>query len=293
MLFQVSYMRHSHPGPLPLPSLPLPRPACLLRALPACVRAYQIEWLKSIGITDVASLLYKHPRILSYSPATLASKHHFLTDGDQWGLNIEEIEGFPQALTYSLTYLRSRVGFLKMSPGGKGGKPHRVLRTADYLFALKLCGRTVEEYQAFARAVAVLEGAAAPGDAPRTIAELAEEADSLARGMPQPEVSAGDKHYTQSLKQVAADEVLQGRIDAARAQVDAALSGRGGTPGAGGMGGGEGAAAAADGASTAEAEIAEIAEEADAWAVAPADAGAEGGAADDEKKRGDAEGGAA
>ena len=52
-----------------------------------------------------------------------------------------------EAGNYTKPTMRKRL-FESIKAGGKGGKPHRVLRTADYLFALKLCGRTVEEYQA-------------------------------------------------------------------------------------------------------------------------------------------------
>lgn len=216
-----------------------------------------MEWLKSIGVTDVAHLLYKHPRLLSSGADNLAAKHHFLTDPEQWALSASDIALFPQALTYSLTYLRSRAGFIKASPEAKGGKLHRVLRTADYLFATKICRRPVEEYQAFARAVAILESGSASGDAPRTLAELAEEANSMVDSMHRPEVAAGDKAWAQSLKRVARDEAQQGRVDAAKVMVEEALRGGQGARGGDGAAPSQPDAATPKGTTTAEAEMAE------------------------------------
>ena len=69
-----------------------------------------------------------------------------------WGRSLAEVEAFPQAIGYSLHFLRARAGFLQVHERDTHSL-HRLLRTADRLFATKLAKSTVEQYQAFARAV--------------------------------------------------------------------------------------------------------------------------------------------
>ena len=92
-----------------------------------------------MGFSDVGELLSRNPRLLSVSLDALQEKHAFLTS--EWGQTLEQLARFPQAYTYSLSYLRTRHGYLKVA--GREGRwhLHRALRTADYLFAKKLGAR--------------------------------------------------------------------------------------------------------------------------------------------------------
>ena len=102
----------------------------------------QVEWLKAIGVQDVPMMLYKHPRVLGSSLDLLREKHAFVVD--EWGRKPEEIEIFPQVLTYSLDYLRARAGFLLANGKADQHHLHRILRTADHLFANLSGGRTAQ-----------------------------------------------------------------------------------------------------------------------------------------------------
>ena len=125
-----------------------------------CVSS-QVEWLKSIGIEDIGYLLARHPHVLSASIPNLQAKHDFVTG--VWGRKVVELEIFPQAFTYSLHYLRGRAGYLHLKGIAEKGGLHRLLRTPDKLFATKLAGGTIEEYQAFALAVKYGGGGAEDG----------------------------------------------------------------------------------------------------------------------------------
>lgn len=220
------------------------RPFVPLRALsPLCS---QIDWLKSIGVGDAGAVVLKYPRVLAASAANLSAKYHFLTE--EWGRSAADIEAFPQALTYSLTFLRSRAGFLAASGKADAHNLHRICRYADSLFAKQLAKRPVEEYQAFARAISLIEGGMRPGDPPRSLAELAEEATGLIPSQLREEVVAADKFWARNLEQVARDDALQARVTAARSRVAAALQGEGVVDEPPEV-------AAVEGASTAEAEI--------------------------------------
>jgi hypothetical protein len=179
-------------------------------------------------------MIYKHPRILAVSVESLQAKHDFIVG--QWGRSVEEIEIFPQSLTYSLTYLRTRAGFLTAAGHGSSHHLHRILRTADYLFAKKLAGgRAVEEYQAFARAMA--EGSSAGGGSEGGEAASFEQlaSDTMAQ-VPDnrlAEVSAGDKHLAMRLGEMHRDQELSEAVESMRRAIDQFVQG------------GEGGAAAA------------------------------------------------
>ena len=73
-------------------------------------------------------MLVSHPLLLSFPLPVLQAKHAFLTEPSMWGRPLSELERFPQALTYSLHYLRARAGFLKLHGNLDKGKLHRLLR---------------------------------------------------------------------------------------------------------------------------------------------------------------------
>ena len=123
----------------------------LLLSVWARSRVRQVEWLREIGVEDVGYLLLRHPHVLSHSLANLQAKYDFVTK--VWGRQTKEVEVFPQVLTYSLHYLRARAGYLHANGKAADGGLHRLLRTADRLFAQKLAGGEIAAYQAFARAV--------------------------------------------------------------------------------------------------------------------------------------------
>lgn len=175
-------------------------------------------------------MLYKHPRVLGSSLDLLREKHAFVVD--EWGRKPEEIEIFPQVLTYSLDYLRARAGFLLANGKADQHHLHRILRTADHLFAKNLSGgRTAQEYQAFAAAIAgtstrAAEGsvaAGADGSPAKPLSELVEEAQS---GKWQALVSAGDKHLARRLAEVTQDMEQAQAIEDMRQTLDELL-GRG------------------------------------------------------------------
>ena len=85
----------------------------------------------AVCVEDVPSMLFRHPRVLGLSLEALRAKHAFITD--EWGRTVKEIEIFPQALTYSLDFLRARAGFLLAHGRADAHHLHRILRTADYL----------------------------------------------------------------------------------------------------------------------------------------------------------------
>lgn len=168
----------------------------------------KVEWLRSVGFSDVGELLSRNPRLLSVSLDALQEKHAFLTS--EWGQTLEQLARFPQAYTYSLSYLRTRHGYLKVA--GREGRwhLHRALRTADYLFAKKLAGRDVLEYQAYARAVVNGRAEASPDEMPDVDPgelELAEE------------VSAGLKNMKRRLEQTGRDEALHASVEETRQAV--------------------------------------------------------------------------
>lgn len=200
-------------------------------------------------------MLYKHPRLLGQSLDSLRRKHSFIVD--EWGRPAKEVEIFPQCLTYSLDYLRARAGFLIANGKADQHHLHRILRTADYLFARKLAGgRTAVEYQAFARAIkgqiaadqaqvvgvdgdvegdddvapddgeeapaAAAEGAAAAsGATARTLAEVAEEANEVAsRKKQQPWETAGDKHMAKRLAEMESDRKQADAVAGVRLAID-------------------------------------------------------------------------
>jgi len=111
----------------------------------------KVEWLKSVGVDNLGHMLTMHPHVLSASAASLQAKHDFLVN--VWGRPIQQIQTFPQALTYSLHYLRARAGYLKLKGKESDVGLHRALRTADHSFAVSIAKGSVEEYQALARAV--------------------------------------------------------------------------------------------------------------------------------------------
>ncbi|KOO29662.1 membrane associated acyltransferase, partial [Chrysochromulina tobinii] len=112
-------------------------PALLARDLEADLKP-KVAWLKSVGLTSVEHVIERNPRVLGSSLPTLQAKHAFLTT--VWKRSVSELEVFPQSLTYSLAYLRKRHGFLKLHGREGKGRLHRLLRTADVLFAKKLAG---------------------------------------------------------------------------------------------------------------------------------------------------------
>ena len=102
----------------------------------AAALSVQLEWFRSVGVADVGAMMVRHPAVLNRTLANLQAKHAFLAD--VWGRSVDELAAFPQAYTYSLHYLRARAGFLKLNDREAVGLI-RTLRTADYLFARKLC----------------------------------------------------------------------------------------------------------------------------------------------------------
>lgn len=169
----------------------------------------KVEWLQSVGVSSVGKFLYKHPRVLANSLSALEAKHTFLVD--TWARDVGEIEAFPQALTYSLEYLRTRHAFLiAAGVAADKYKLHRTLRSADYLFATKLARRGVDEYQAFARKADVL---------------LAEGGELSELGIPQMSlqeaVSAGAKAMARRQQQMDADAEIASRVQQLRRAVDA------------------------------------------------------------------------
>lgn len=108
----------------------------------------KVAWLTSVGFRNVGQALERNPRLLSAALPSLQAKHAFLTN--VWKREVAEIEVFPQSLTYSLAYLRKRQSFLQAcGKDPSAGKLHRLLRTADFLFAKRHAGRPVVEYQRF------------------------------------------------------------------------------------------------------------------------------------------------
>jgi len=172
-----------------------------------------VEWLRSLGMNHVGGVLERNPRLMGSALPTLQAKHAFIVD--VWKRSVSEIEVFPQVLTYSLPYLRKRHGFLRAVGREDRGKLHRVLRTADYLFARKIAGRTVEEYQRF--------------DAPELDGNEEGDAPSLDEVLPHAsafvEVSAADKFMEQRLATMARDQAKMQAIEHVRVAVQAFYTG--------------------------------------------------------------------
>lgn len=201
----------------------------------------KVEWLKSIGVEDVALMLYKHPRILGLSLETLRQKYSFIVD--EWGRPSKEVAIFPQCLTYSLDYLRARAGFLIANGKADQHHLHRILRTADYLFAKKLSGgRTAVEYQAFAHAIkgqvaadeatiVGVDGDAESDDdeaptesaagASRSLAEIAAGAsEEVGRKKELSWETAGDKHMARRLAEMQSDAKQAEAVAEVRRTID-------------------------------------------------------------------------
>jgi len=149
----------------------------------------KVEWLKSVGVSDAARCVFKNPRLLGSSLTSLQEKHDFMVN--TWGRPVSEIERFPQVFTYSLDYLRKRHGYLQAYGRAEKGSLHRLLRTADYLFATRHAGGAVEEYQAFEPSV--------EGEDTVSLTGLGLEV----RGE---EVTAGDKHLMRRLAELSRDQ---------------------------------------------------------------------------------------
>ena len=170
----------------------------------------KVAWLRSAGFQQVERVVSKNPQLLTRSVETLEAKLAYLTA--VWGRSVEQVEVFPQALTYSLEHLHRRHSFLRACGKAEQHKLHRILRTADYLFAKKLAGRTVEEYQAFEP-----PPLPEPGAPPLEVPPI----DSLA-GQPPPteEVTAGDKYYIRQLAALERDIGLADAVTATRERID-------------------------------------------------------------------------
>ena len=163
----------------------------------------KVEWFRSVGIEDVTRLIMRHPRVLGCAVATLQEKHDFIVN--VWKRDVQQIAGFPQALTYSFDFLRKRHGFLHAAGKADQGRLHRLLRTADQLFATKLAGRTVEEYQRFV--------APASEDDIRSLDEM------LASAAPSQVESALDKHVSRRTAELESDKLREEELHRTRRAV--------------------------------------------------------------------------
>ena len=216
-----------------------------------CVRAcpllsLQIEWFRSLGVSDVGAMLARHPAVLNRTLANLQAKHDFLAD--VWGRSVDEIEAFPQVYTYSLHYLRARAGFLKLKDR-EGVGLIRSLRTADYLFAKQCAQSSIEQYQAFARAVKAGGGsetydahdveARAPGGGGEAYDWGDASLESMIETVGTPrlaerevlhaELTAVEKHMAFNDEMLAKDRKLEAEILSVRRAVHAFLDGDGGS----------------------------------------------------------------
>lgn len=200
----------------------------------------KVEWLSTLGVDDVATLLVRHPALLSHSLANLQAKHSIVTK--LWGKSAAEVARFPQALTYSAHFLRARAGFLKAKGRDSVGL-HRALRTADKLFATRLAQASVEEYQAFAAAVKHGGGqeeydahdveARAPGgggepyDWGDTTLDAMIEAVGAPRlrerGVIHPELTSVEKHIAFNNASLAKDRTLEDELVAMRKAIQAVV----------------------------------------------------------------------
>jgi hypothetical protein len=194
-------------------------PALLARDLEADLKP-KVAWLKSVGLTSVEHVIERNPRVLGSSLPTLQAKHAFLTT--VWKRSVSELEVFPQSLTYSLAYLRKRHGFLKLHGREGKGRLHRLLRTADVLFAKKLAGgRTAEEYQAFQPPEELAEDAAAAAAAAAAAVDAGDVDDGSATeaGVPS-ESAAGVALASARPLKSAQPEGLGGGIGAEMSAID-------------------------------------------------------------------------
>lgn len=185
-------------------------PQVLSCSLEAAIKP-KVEWMRSVGMDDIGKALVRNPRMLGCALPALQAKHAFIVD--VWKREVKELEVFPQALTYSLDYLRKRHGFLQAVGRESKGNLHRVLRTADLLFATKLAGRTVVEYQRF---VAPIEEDDGDGAADAT---LALDAALPLTAHASVEVTAIDKFLLQHAKEKQRDELKHQSIERTRAAV--------------------------------------------------------------------------
>ena len=193
-------------------------------------------------------MMVRHPAVLNRTLANLQAKHAFLAD--VWGRSVDELAAFPQAYTYSLHYLRARAGFLKLNDREAVGLI-RTLRTADYLFARKLAQSSVEQYQAFARAVKAGGGsesydahdvqARAPGGGGEAYDWGETSLESMIETVGTPglaprdvlhaELTAVEKHMAFNDEMLAKDRKLEEEILSVRRAVHAFLDGDGGAVG--------------------------------------------------------------
>ena len=136
--------------------------------------ASQVEFLKSAGFGDVGALVAKEPKLVMMARESLEPKLQFLLK--DMGRTIEEIEGFPAVLVYSLQHLEMRHAFLEKH--GVTDKPSlgRMYRSSHYTFCTKLAKQPLQH----------LDGQ--PGE-PQSAAEnwltknVADKAASHARGL--------------------------------------------------------------------------------------------------------------
>jgi len=134
----------------------------------------KVEFLKSAGFGDVGALVAKEPKLVMMARESLEPKLQFLLK--DMGRTIEEIEGFPAVLVYSLQHLEMRHAFLEKH--GVTDKPSlgRMYRSSHYTFCTKLAKQPLQH----------LDGQ--PGE-PQSAAEnwltknVADKAASHARGL--------------------------------------------------------------------------------------------------------------
>ena len=195
-------------------------PRLLARDLEADMKP-KVAWLKSVGLTRVAHVIERSPRVLGSSLPALQAKHAFLTT--VWKRPVSDLEVFPQSLTYSLAYLRKRHGFLKLYGREGKGRLHRLLRTADVLFAKKLAGgRTAEEYQAFQPPEEMAEDAAAAAAAAAAAVDAGDLDDGPATNAGVPSESAAGAALASGARPLksAQPEGLGGWIGAEMSAID-------------------------------------------------------------------------
>jgi len=101
----------------------------------------KVEFLKSAGFGDVGALVAKEPSLVMMARESLEPKLQFLLK--DMGRSIEEIEGFPAVLNYSLQHLEMRHAFLEKH--GVTGKPlSRMYRSSHYTFCTKLAKQPLQ-----------------------------------------------------------------------------------------------------------------------------------------------------
>jgi len=104
----------------------------------------QVEWLTSAGFADVGAMVAREPRLLGMAvEGNLEPKlQYLLTD---MGRKVEEVEDWPQVLSYSLEHLRRRHAFLDAHGVAAKHTLGRMYRTSLHSLCTKLAKQPLQE----------------------------------------------------------------------------------------------------------------------------------------------------